>query len=80
MKRKTLKVKITLAVTQAVLVSSIILGGLGILFSRDNMSTNAYEIFKTTCENEVKLLNGNIEKICENNQKFVISNSISRHI
>ena len=26
------------------------------------------------------ITNGNIEKICENNQKFIISNSISKHI
>ena len=26
------------------------------------------------------IINGNIEKICENNQKFVIVDSISKHI
>ncbi len=63
MKHKTLKVKIVLAVTQAVLISSVILGGLGILFSRDALSTDAYGILEMTCENEIGEINGTIEKI-----------------
>ncbi|MBQ4530850.1 MAG: hypothetical protein IJA36_09635, partial [Lachnospiraceae bacterium] len=63
MKHKTLNVKIVLAVTQAVLISSVILGGLGILFSRDALSTDAYGRLEMTCENEIGEINGTIEKI-----------------
>ena len=63
MKQKTLKTKIVLAVTQAVLISSLVLGGLGVLFARDTLSTEAYEVFQMTCENEIRVLNGTIEKI-----------------
>ena len=63
MKQKTLKTKIVLAVTQAVLISALVLGGLSILFARDTLSTEAYEVFQMTCENEIRVLNGTIEKI-----------------
>lgn len=63
MKQKTLKTKIVLAVTQAVLISALVLGGLSILFARDTLSMEAYEVFQMTCENEIRVLNGTIEKI-----------------
>ena len=63
MKRRTLRSKIIFAVASAVLIVSVVLGGLSILFSRDVLSGDAYEMLGMLCENEVGEINGTIEKI-----------------
>ena len=63
MKWKSFKSKITLAVALAVLIASTILGVMSILFSRDVLTGDAYEMLQLLCENEVEKIDGTIEKV-----------------